>query len=103
MAAAAGVISNWLTIYLLIPISEPDFEWFPVSEQIESSNSEDDSASEADAESHDEIQTGGLNDADAAAAHQLQRTRPTLICQFLIRFMVLKVHGLLLIFLSINL
>ena len=56
--------------------SEPDFERFPVSEQVESSNSEDDSASEADAESHDEIQTGGLDDADAAAAHQ---TDPNLL------------------------
>ena len=77
MAAAAGVISSWLTIYLPIPISEPDFEWFPVSEQMsKSSNSEDHSASEADAESHDEIQTGGLNDADAAAAHETNPNLP---------------------------
>ena len=69
-----------------------------MSEQLESSNSEDDSASEADAESHDEIQTGGLDDADAAAAHQ---TDPNL--QIFIRLMVLKVHGVLLIFLCTNL
>ena len=50
--------------------SESHFERFLVSEQVESSNSEDDSASGADAESHDKIQTGGLDDADAAAAHQ---------------------------------
>ena len=50
--------------------SEPDFEGFPASEQVESSNSEDDSASEADEESDDEIQTGGLDDGDAAAALQ---------------------------------
>ena len=41
-----------------------------MSEQVESSNSEDDSASEADADSHNEIQTGGVDDADEAAAHQ---------------------------------
>ena len=37
--------------------SVPDFEWFPASERVESSNSENDSASKADTESHDEIQT----------------------------------------------
>ena len=56
--------------------SKPDFERYPVSEQVESSNSEDDSASEADAESHDEIQMGGLDDADAAAAHQTDPNLP---------------------------
>ena len=56
--------------------SEPDFERFPVSEQVESSNSENDSASEADAESHNDIQTGGLDDADAAAAHQTDPNLP---------------------------
>ena len=56
--------------------SESDFERFSVSEQVESSNSEDDSASEADAESHDEIQTGHLNDANAAAAHQTDPNLP---------------------------
>ena len=78
--------------------SEPDFEQFPVSEQVESSNSEDDSASEADTELHDEIQTGGLDDADAAAALQTDPNLPVSI-----RLMVLKVHGLLLIFLCTNL
>ena len=47
-----------------------------MSEQVESSNGENNSASEADAESHDEIQTGGLNDADAAAAHQTDSNLP---------------------------
>ena len=47
--------------------SVPDFERFPASERVELSNSEDDSASEADTESHDEIHAGGLHDADAAA------------------------------------
>ena len=69
MATAASVISGWLTIYLPIPDLNLDFERFPVSEQVESSNSEDISASEADAESYDEIQTGGLDDVDAAEAH----------------------------------
>ena len=54
--------------------SEPDFERFPVSEQVKSSKSEDDIASEADAESHDEIQMGGLDDADAA--HQTDPNLP---------------------------
>ena len=71
--------------------SEPDFERFPVSKQVESSNSEDDSASEADAESHDEIQTGGLHDANAAAAHQTDPNLPVFD------------QALLLIFLSTNL
>ena len=44
--------------------SEPNFEQFPVSEQVESSNSED------------EIQTGGMDDADAAAAHQTNSNLP---------------------------
>ena len=56
--------------------SEPDFERFVVSEQVESSNSEDDSASGADAESDGEIQTGGLDDADAAAVHQTDPNLP---------------------------
>ena len=56
--------------------SEPDFERFPASERVESSNSEDNSASEADAESDDEIQTGGLDDVDAAAAHQTDHNLP---------------------------
>ena len=50
--------------------SVPDFEGFPASERVESSNSEDNSASEADTELHDEIQTGGLDDEDATAAYQ---------------------------------
>ena len=54
--------------------SEPDFEGFLVSEQVESSNSEDDRASEVDAEPDDEIQTGGLT--DAAAAHQTDPNLP---------------------------
>ena len=37
---------------------EPDFEGFLVSDQVESSNSEDDSASKADAESHDDGRSG---------------------------------------------
>ena len=56
--------------------SEPDFEWFPVSERVESSNSENDSASEVDAESLGKIQTGSLDDADAAAAHQTDPNLP---------------------------
>ena len=56
--------------------SEPDFERFPVREQVESSNSEDDTASEVDADSHDEIQMGGLDDVDAAAAHQTDSNLP---------------------------
>ena len=56
--------------------SVPDFEGFPASEQVESSNREDDSASEADTASHDEIQTGGLDDADAAAAYQTDPNLP---------------------------
>ena len=55
---------------------EPDFERFPVSEQVESSNRENNSASEADAESHDEIQTSSLDDADTAAAHQTDPNLP---------------------------
>ena len=47
-----------------------------MSECVESSNSENDSASEVDAESHDEIQTGGLDDADAAAAYQADPNLP---------------------------
>ena len=67
----AGVISGWLTIYLQIPDPNPTL----VSERVESSNSEDDSASEADSGSDDEIYTGGLDDVNAAAAHQ---TNPNL-------------------------
>ena len=65
-AAAAGVISG----------SDPDFEGFPASEQVESSNSEDDSASEAGAELDDETQTDGLDDVDAAAALQTDPNLP---------------------------
>ena len=43
---------------------------------VASSNSEGDSASEAVAESHEEIQMGGLNDADAAAAFQTNCNLP---------------------------
>ena len=56
--------------------SVPDFEGFPASEWIESYNNEDNSALEAVTESHGEIQTGGLDDADAAAAYQ---TDPNLL------------------------
>ena len=49
--------------------SVPDFEGFSASKSV-SFNIGDDSASEADTESHDEIQTGGLDDADAAAVYQ---------------------------------
>ena len=56
--------------------SVPDFEGFPASERVESSNSEDDSASEADTKSHDEIQIGGLDDADVAAAYQTDPNLP---------------------------
>ena len=55
----------------------PDLEGFPASEWVESSNNEDDSASEADTESHDEIQT-----VVWTMRMQQQRTRPTLICQW---------------------
>ena len=75
-AAVAGVISSSLTIYLPICRSESDFERFPASERVESSNSEDDSASEADTESDDEIQMGGLDDEDAAAVHQTDPNLP---------------------------
>ena len=55
---------------------KPDFEWFPASKWVESSTSEDDSASKADTDSHDEIQTGCLDDADAAAAYQTDPNLP---------------------------
>ena len=47
-----------------------DFYGFPACKRVESSNSDDDSASEANTGSHDEIQTSGLDDVDAAAAYQ---------------------------------
>ena len=50
--------------------AEPDFEGFPASKRVESSNSEDDSTLQADTESHDEMQTSDLCDADAAAVYQ---------------------------------
>ena len=56
--------------------SEPDFEGFPASERVASSNSENDSASEADAESFDEIHMGGLDEVNAAAAHQTDPNLP---------------------------
>ena len=56
--------------------SEPDFEGFPASERVESSHIEDNSALEADAESHDKIQTCVLDDADAAAAYQTYPNLP---------------------------
>ena len=59
--------------------SEPDFERFPMSEHVESANSEDDSESEADAESDDELQTDGLDDADAAAVHQTDPNLPVFV------------------------
>ena len=54
----------------------PDFEGFPASERVESSHSEDDRSSKADPESNDEIQTGGLDDADAATAYQTDHNLP---------------------------
>ena len=69
-----------------------------MSEQVESSNSEDDSTSEVNAESHDEIQTGGLDDTDAAAVHQTDPNLPVFDQTY-----GPQVHGLLLIFLSTNL
>ena len=56
--------------------SEPNFERFPASERVKSSNSEDDSALEADAESFGELQMGGLDDPDAAAAYQTDPNLP---------------------------
>ena len=56
--------------------SVPNFEGYPASERVESSNSEDNSASEADTESHDEIQTGVVDNADAAAAYQTDPNLP---------------------------
>ena len=47
-----------------------------MSEQVELSNSEDDSASEADAELDDKIQTSDLDDADVDAAHQTDPNLP---------------------------
>ena len=48
--------------------SKPDIEGFSASERVESSNSEDDSASKEEAESHDETQMCILDDGDVAAA-----------------------------------
>ena len=47
-----------------------------MSKWVDFSNSEDDSASKADSESDDEIQTGGLDNADTAAAHQTNLNLP---------------------------
>ena len=62
--------------FLFLDLGYHDFEGFPASKRVESSDIEDDSASEADAESHDEIQTGCLDDADAAAAYQTDPNLP---------------------------